>query len=549
MMVAEMPISEQTERDTAEWTRTESDRRAVANGCVFDLAAAERVRRFFEKYLRHSKGRWAGKPFVLEERQWRDIIAPLFGWKRADGTRRYRRAYIEIPKKNGKSTLSSGIELYLLVADGEEGPEVYSGANDRAQAGIVFNEAANMVRQSPRLTTMLEVIPSQKRIIYPTKYGFLQALSADVATKEGLNAHGIIFDELHAQPNRKMFDTLWYAGAARDQPLFVMITTAGHDRHSICWEQHEYAQGVLDDSRPDEEFFAYIAAADPKDDWTKEETWAKANPSYGVTIKPEEMAAACREAQNTPAKENSFRRYRLNQWTEQETRWLSLESWDACSEPVRSNLKGLHCTGGLDLAKVGDLTAFVLAFDDEDAVDLLPFFFIPEDVAKAKELKDKVPYRQWAREGFITLTPGNVTDYRAIRDKVNESRKLYKLDEVAFDPWNASHLAQEITDEDGFKGMIEFGQNIKNFNEPTQHLEKLVVSKKVRHSAHPILRWNAGNVTVKTDWSGNIRPVKPEHTSALRIDGIVATIMAVSRLLLKPKPKQSVYEKREVRFL
>jgi len=305
--------------------RTEADERAVAQGYVFRLAAAERVRTFFQRFLCHSKGEWAGQPFELLDWQWDDIVAPLFGWQRPDGTRRFRRGYIEVPKKNGKSCLFSGLSLYLLLADGEPGAEIYSAAVDRDQASIVFTEAANMVEASPHLASRLQVVRSTKRIVDHRSRSYYKALSADVPAKEGLNAHAILIDELHAQRNRDLWDTLRYAGASRRQPLHLAITTAGYDRHSICWEQHDYAKKVQDGTIQDLAFFSYICAAESDDDWTAPEVWRKANPSFGITLSAEQFAEDCQEAQQSPAKENSFRRYRLNQWTEQDVRWLSLE--------------------------------------------------------------------------------------------------------------------------------------------------------------------------------------------------------------------------------
>lgn len=524
-----------TDDTTSEWTRGPADEVAVAHGCYFDLDAAERVRKFFAKFLRHSKGEWAGQPFTLLDWQWEKIIAPLFGWKRPDGSRRFRKGYIEIPKKNGKSTISSGIALYMLAADGEAGAEVYCVAADRMQAGIVYTEAANMVDASPALSARIEQVRSIKRLVYPKERAWMQTLSSDVKTKEGLNIHGLIFDELHAQPNRELWDTLTYGGAARRQPLILSITTAGYDKHSICWEQHEYAANVLAGRIEDDAFFGFIAAADEDDDWTSPDTWRKANPSLGVTIKEAEMAAACLEAKNSPAKENAFRRYRLDQWTSQETRWLPMDKWDANNSPVDAEaLAGRTCTAGLDLAKTGDITALVLAFRDTDgAFDVLPFFWIPEERAAEREKRDRVPYSQWEKRGFITFTPGDSTDYRYIRQQIVEAFTEYDVTSMGFDPWNAQHLITELVEEDGIdiEKLRTFPQTLKFFNEPSQYLETLVRSNRIRHGGHPVLRSHAENVHVST-LNGNIRPVKPDHKDGKKIDGIVALIMALGRQIV-----------------
>ena len=509
-----------------EWVRTDADEKAVAQGYRFDMAAAERVREFFLRFLRHSKGDWANQPFELLDWQWEQVIAPLFGWLRPDGTRRYRRGYIEVPKKNGKSTLFSGLSLYLLTADGEPGAEVYSAAVDREQASIVFREAANMVEASSQLSAHLDVIRSTKRITFPRTRSFYRALSADVSAQEGLNAHAVLIDELHAQKTRTLWDTLRYAGASRRQPLQLAITTAGFDRHSICWEQHEYARQVLDGTVEDLSFFALIAAAAPEDDWTDPEVWRKANPSFDITIDAEQFAEDCREARESPAKENSFRRYRLNQWTEQETRWLSLEKWDACNEDP-GDLYGRVCYAGLDLSSTTDLSALALVFPGDDRFDVLMRFWVPEEGARQREHRDRVPYTQWIRQGQIQATPGEVIDYDRIRASINELGQDYAIQEIAIDRWNAMQLASE----DGFE-IVAFGQGYASMNWPTKKLEELVLGAKLAHGGHPVLRWMAGNVSIETDAAGNWKPSKKK--SRERIDGIVALIMAIARATSQP---------------
>jgi phage terminase large subunit-like protein len=384
------------------------------------------VRLFFRRFLRHSKGKgFAGKPFELLPWQWDQVIRPLFGWRRKDGTRRFRKAYIEIPKKNGKSTLCAGLALYLLTKDGEPGAEVYSAAADRDQASIVFNEAANMVDASPALAPRCDVGKAAKRIVYPSTRSIYRALSADVPTKEGLNIHGLIFDELHAQKTWDLWNTLKYGGIAREQWLRIAITTAGYDKASICWQQHDYAEQVLSGRVEDDEFFAYIAAADPDDDWKSPETWKKANPSYGVTIPADSFAADCKEAQQSPLVENTFKRYRLNIWTEQEVRWLQMDKWDACRGTVDlDSLVGQECFGGLDLSSTTDLSAFVLYFPESRAV--LPFFWLPADSLHWRAKQSKVRVEPWTPQ-HIELTPGNVIDYDVIRKRINGLSATYDI--------------------------------------------------------------------------------------------------------------------------
>jgi phage terminase large subunit-like protein len=525
-----------------EWVRCEADERAVSEGCWFDITAAERVRTFFRQFLRHSKGEWAGKPFELLDWQWQRIVAPLFGWMRADGTRRFRRGYIEVPKKNGKSTLFSGFSLYLLAGDREPGAEVYSAAVDRDQASIVYNEAANMVEFSPPLSSRLRVVRSTKRIAFHRTRSFYKALSADVPAKEGLNAHAVLVDELHAQKNRELWDTLRYAGASRRQPLNLAVTTAGFDRLSICWEQHEYAQHVLTGLIQDSAFFAFIAAAEPDDDWTDPEVWKKANPSFGITVNADQFAEDCKEAQESPAKENSFRRYRLNQWTEQDVRWLNMEKWDACAG-ITADLDGKSCCGGLDLSSTTGLSAFVLVFPaDDGSFDALVWFWVPEEGARRRERRDRVPYKQWIRDEYIEATPGEAIDYERIRAKIKELGKRYRIESIAIDRWNATQLATQL-DGDGYE-IAAFGQGYASMTWPTKKLEEVVLAGRLRHGGNPVLRWMAGNVSIEKDAADNWKPSKKK--SRERIDGIVALIMGLERATAY---QESVYNTRGPLFI
>ena len=483
---------------------------------------------FFGGWLRHSKGRFAGKPFELLPWQG-EMIAELFGWLRVDDdTRRYRVAYISTAKKSGKSTLLAGIGLYLLAMDGENGAEVYGAAADREQASVVYREMASMVRASPQLSRVLEVIDSRRTIAYRREASFYRVLSADAFRAEGLNIHGLLFDELHAQKDRRLWDALRYGGAARAQPLIASITTAGYDRNSICFEQYAYAQAVLRDWRHDPTFFPLIYEADEKDEWTSEETWPKANPSWGVTIKPEDFAVDCREAQLSNTKENSFKRYRLNMWTQQDTRWIKMDAWDSCASGPPAPLDGRECWCGLDLATTFDTSAFVAVFPAEDGTyDVLCRFWIPGDNAQEREKRDRVPYTVWANEpeNGLTMTDGNVTDYDFIRRDINEFAKKYNVRQIAIDRWNATQLSLQLQG-DGLE-VIGFGQGMGSMSSPSKQLEALVASGKIRHGGNPILAWMAGNASVKVDAAGNIKPVKPKHGAAERIDGLVALVMAL----------------------
>jgi phage terminase large subunit-like protein len=515
-------------------------------GYWYDERAALGAVRFFERVIRHTKGEWAGQPFALQPWQRGEVIEPLFGWKRTDGTRRYRRAYIEIPRKQGKSTISSGLALLLLLADAEPGAEIYSAAADKTQASIVFDQAKQFVEGSPLLSREVRVY--RNYLAVPKTNSIYRVLSADAFTKHGLNAHGIIFDELHAQPNRELWDVLATSMGARRQPLMVAITTAGYDRASICWEQHEHARQVLAGVVDDPEYFAFIAAADESDDWTSPATWYKANPSLGVTVSEDYLRGECNRAQVSPAHQNTFRRLYLNQWTQQENRWLDMRAWDACAAAL-PDLTGRPCYGGLDLASTTDVAAFVLAFpsvEEGEPLWLLPFFWIPQANLRERVLRDRVPYDAWARDGLVTATPGNVIDYGHIEAQIVRLAEQYDLREVAFDRWGAAQITQNLTGH-GLT-MVQMGQGFASMSAPSKELLRLVLSGAIGHGGNPVLRWMADNVTAEQDAAGNVKPSKAK--SRQRIDGIVAAIMALDRATRHdPEAGASVYEERGIRTL
>ncbi|MGB7194897.1 MAG: terminase TerL endonuclease subunit [Collimonas pratensis] len=508
----------QTNSSTKKRTRKKTD-----GEFWYDATAADRAVAFFEKCLTHTKGEWAGQPLVLSEWQAEKIIKPLFGWKRADGTRRYRTAYIQIPRKAGKSTLSAGIALYCLLADGEAGAEVYSAAADREQAAIVFEMAQQMADASAALRSRVR---SYKRsIVVQSTASSYKVLSADAYTKHGLNASCIIFDELHAQPNRELWDVLTTSTGARRQPLTVAITTAGYDRHSICYELYSHACKVRDGILIDDAFLPVVYEAEKEDDWQKPATWYKAHPGLGTSVREEYLAAECLKAQQMPAYENTFRRLMLNQWTEQATRWLAMDAWDKCAQAL-PDLTGMTCYAGLDLSTTTDISALVLAFGIGSTITLLPFFFVPEDGVKKRSERDRVPYDLWIKQGYIIATPGAVIDYDYIRAKLNALAEQYQIKEVAIDRWNAAQLSTQLSG-DGFE-MVGFGQGFASMSSPTKELEKRVLACEINHGGNPVLRWMASNVAVEMDAAGNTKPSKAKSTE--RIDGIVASVMAIGRL-------------------
>ena len=487
----------------------------------FDPKKAREAIWFFETQLTHTKGMFARKPFILAPWQ-RQIISDLFGTIKRNKTRQYSTAYVEVPKKNGKSELAAGIALFCLLVDGEEGAEVYSAAATRDQAGIVFRVAAQMVRNNPELAAACRVIPSTKTILLKDDpNSFYKAISADAGTQDGINPSCVVFDELHRQKNRDLWDVLTYGSDTRGQPLTFAITTAGILGESpVCEEQHSYAESILKGIFKDPTFYPVVYGLDDKEDWTFEGEpakgkrpatgWYKANPALGDFLPVDKVRAACEKAKRLPAEQNSFRRLRLNQWTSQETRWIPLAEWDACAEPFNPNeLVGKRCFAGLDLSTTRDITALSLLFPVDDEIFVIPHFWIPEDKLHERSVRDRVPYDLWVKQGLIHTTPGNIIDYSYIRKTVNDLGDIYQFVEVGHDPWNATQVALDLA-ADGFK-MIPIRQGFISMTAPSKELERLVMGRKLRHNGNPILRWMIDCASVAQDPAGNIKPVKPDR--------------------------------------
>lgn len=499
-----------------------SKKDANASGYWYDEAAAERAVAFFAECLTHTTGEWRGQPFVLADWQADRIVRPLFGWKRADGTRRYRTAFIAVPRKAGKTTLAAGLALYAAFADGEPGAQVINAAADREQARLCFDIARQMVEAEPELLSRADVF--KNAITLPEMGSSYRVLSSDAYTKHGLNCHYIGADELHCWPGRELWDTLVTSTGARRQPLTVVTTTAGYDRHSLCYELWEHARKVRDGIIEDPSFLPVLFAADEDDDWKDPAIWAKAHPGYGITVQRDYFEQECAKAQATPAYENSFRRLLLNQWTEQDSRWLAMDAWDGCRGEL-PELQGRECWAGLDLASTTDLSAFVLAFHVGDKLILKPHFWIPEDTIRERVRRDRVPYDQWVAQGLITATPGALTDYDYIRRDIGELAERYQLREVAFDRWNATQLTTQLAG-DGL-ALVGFGQGFASMAGPSRELERRIVGRELLHDGNPVLRWMVSNVTVEMDPAGNLKPSKAKSTE--RIDGVVAACMAIGR--------------------
>ena len=504
----------------------------------------------FIQCLSHTKGRWAGKPFYLMPWQER-IIRDVFGTLKANGYRQFNTAYIEIPKKNGKSELAAAVAILLLCGDFEDGAEIYGCAADRQQATIVFDVAAAMIENSPTLSKYCKVNKSSKRIIYLPRNSFYQVLSAEAYSKHGFNVHGVVFDELHAQQNRTLFDVMTKgSGDARTQPLFFLITTAGTDTHSICYEQHQKALDILAGRKHDPTFYPCIYGAADNDDWTDPEVWKRANPSLGETITIDKVEAACESAKQSPAEENVFRQLRLNQWVKQAVRWMQMAKWDACDFAVdEEELEGRICYGGLDLSSTTDITAFVLVFpprDEDEKYIILPYFWIPKENMELRVRRDHVPYDVWEKQGYLQTTEGNVVHYGYIERFIEQLGERFNINEIAFDRWGATQMVQNLEGM-GFT-VVPFGQGFKSMTPPTRELFKLTLERKVAHGGHPVLRWMMDNVVVRTDSSGNMKADKEKSTE--KIDGVIATFMALDRAIVNGNnPQTSVYDDHGIMFI
>ncbi|MDR1464724.1 MAG: terminase large subunit [Oscillospiraceae bacterium] len=520
----------------------------MAPGSYYDQLSAD-IACGFINCLTHPGGQWAGEPFVLLDWQ-EQLIRNVFGVRKATGYRQFRTTYTEIPKKQGKSELAAAVALLLTCADHEPRAEVYSCASDRGQASIVFDVAADMVDQCRELRRLIRPVLSQKKLIYKPLNSFYQVLSAEAYSKHGFNVHGVIFDELHALPDRKFFDVMTTgSGFSRTQPLYFIITTAGVDKTSVCWLQHQKAQAILDGRRSDPSFYPTIYAMPEEADWQDEANWRACNPSMGVTCQIDDYRTDYRNALTDPVLENQFKQLYLNVWVNNAVRWMPSADWRKCAFPVvPQRLEKRVCYGGLDLSSTTDLTAFVLVFppkdpeDEADKYQILPFFWIPEEQMQKRIKRDHVRYDEWVRDGFLMTTPGNAVDYTFIEHFIVELHKKYNIKEFAFDPWNSGMLVQKLENE-GMKA-FEFGQGYKSMSPATKNLERLILTQRIAHGGNPVLEWMMGNVYVEHDAAANIKPNKDK--SSEKIDGVVALVMALDRALVHQTRKKSVYETRGI---
>jgi phage terminase large subunit-like protein len=480
----------------------------------------------FINSLTHTKGAFAGQTFNLRPWQ-RRIVRQLFK-KRRDGRRQYRTCLLMLPRKNGKTELAAALALYGLLADGEAGAEVYSAAADKDQASLVFRVAAQMVRNNPELDQACYVVDSQKRIVHVPSGSMYRAISAEAYSKHGFNASMVVYDELHAAPNRELYDVLSTSMGARQQPLFLVISTAGYDRHSILWELYAHAQKVKENPALDPSFLPILYEAPIGADWTDEDVWYASNPALGDFRSLEDMRIHAARAKEIPAQENAFRRLYLNQWTEQAARWISMPAWDACRvvrDPTRLSRRRLYV--GMDLSQTQDLTALVGVLPDATGFDVICRCFIPQERIRERVRRDRVPYEDWVRADVITATPGPTIDKEALRSVLLHWQHQFDLQIIAYDPWNAIDFVQQLENQDGFS-VVPIRQTFAGLAAPTKSLERSILDRRLRHDGDPVLRWCVGNVAVESDAAGNLKPSKAVSTE--RIDAVVALIMAVDAM-------------------
>lgn len=528
----------------------------------FDEAAARHAIDF-NQFVCHSKGEWAGKVFDLES--WQSFIRwCIFGWKRrSDGTRRFREAYIEIARKNGKTTDGASLGNYCLIGDGESGAEVYAAATKRDQARIMHSEAMRMVKASPSLRKRIKT--GRDNLHIANSASKFEPLGADADTMDGLNASMILLDELHAHKTRAMVDVLETATGSRRQPLTVYFTTAGYNRASVCWQIRERVRQMLTGTAPDDELFGIIYTLDKKYDWPElltaeearsgkkgqvedshedERNWIKANPNLGISVKLDDVRRQFRKTKVDIGALQAFNRYKMNVWSSQVLRWMPMEAWDNSAGPgpiLSGALEGLECCAGLDLSARNDLCALVLVFPfrNEEIFKVLPFFWIPRERMLEKVKRDHVHYDVWEQRKLITVTDGNVVDYDMVIETLCDCRDRFNLREIAFDRWGMDRIVQELARKDFVVSaekeaqgcrIIPFGTGFQSMSEPMKELMNLTLERKLHHGGHPVLRWNADNVVADTNPSEGIKPNKEKSTQ--RIDGIVAEIMALGRATL-----------------
>lgn len=515
-------------------------KRALDCGFYLDTKAGEKAINFIQK-LKHTKGKWAGKFLLLEPWQ-KFIVFNLFAWRKADGTRRFRYAYVEVARKNGKTALAAGIALYMLFAEKEPRAEVYSVATVKDQAKLCFNDSVAIVKQTS-LSQRMRVF--RDSILYEQLGAYFKPLSSDDGIHDGYSPYCVIVDEYHAHKDNGMLDVMRSGMAARTQPLVFIITTAGFNKNYPCYAYRQNAKNVMNGIVEDDSLFAIIFEMDAEDDWTDPQCWAKANPNLGISVDYEYLAGEVKDAQNRPEAVRGVKTKNLNMWVDAETTWILDEMWQKCSGSLTlADVEGCKCWGGLDLSNISDITAFVLLFEIEDKLALVPKFWIPEDKLQEKIAKENVGFAEWVQKGYVTVTPGNILDYDFVKADIMNLAEKYDVSSIAYDRWNSSQTIIQLQDE-GLE-MSPFGQGYGSMSAPSKEFEKMVLAGKIEHFGNPVLRWMLASTAIQTDPAGNIKPDK--RKSSQKIDGIVASIMALGEMMTaKAKEEKNPYQSRGMR--
>lgn len=515
-------------------------------GMYFDPEAGMRVVQFF-KFLRHGKGRqFAGKPFELTDWQAFKLYVQ-YGWKRTNGRRRFRQSYLDVGRKNGKTTYAGGEALYNFIADGEVAAEIYTVATTYPQASICFNETKLILKNSPQVKSKLEVWSGA--ITQQSNGSTFKPLHSKSDNLDGLNPSFAIIDEFHAHPDNSMFEIIDSGMGSRIMPMLSIITTAGYNKQGPCYRFRDVAIKVLQGILEQDDLFAMIFSMDKEDDWEDEKMWRKSNPNLDISFEIAYLQDRYKAAKNDPSKLTGFKTKNLNLWVDAETVWLPDDQWQQCDFGIK-DLTNQSCTGGLDLSSTRDLSSLCLDFQLPDGTDAFIWkFWMPEDNIAERVNKDKVPYDMWIKQGYITTTPGNVTDYDFIKADIIKLREQYKIKSIAYDRWNSSQLIINLTDE-GLK-MLPFGQGYGSMSAPTKEIERIVYTNKLNHMGNPVMRWMISNVAISRDPAGNIKVDKAKAVE--KVDGVVAMVMAKGQQMTPDKDNKpdinEIYKERGIRSL
>ncbi|MCC6797730.1 MAG: terminase large subunit [Candidatus Hydrogenedentes bacterium] len=528
------------------WLRNWGDVEATLAGCWMDEPAGRNVANFYS-LLRHFEGELAGQPFMLSDWQSFDITIPVFGWKRPNATRRFRQAYVEIPKKQGKTTWAAGTQAYMLVGDGEEGAENYTAATDREQSGVMYRAFYEMARSSPSLSKILEFVPSRYRIVYHPTASFYRSMSSKSSSAHGLKPYFIGLDETHVFPNPELYDALLYGGRARRQPLVMSFTTAGvYDPTSLGWRLHEQAERVRNgEAYTDWSFFAYVCGLtkDEEPEWHTPAMCVKTNPSVGITFQVEDDQEVIKRIESDPAEESNSKRLLRNIWTAQMHAWMPMGEWDACAgEYTEDDLADLVCYGGLDLSQSQDITAFVLWFPPQAGCEkhqMLCRFWVPEEQVAKFDVEYSGMYSVWIKQGHLRTTPGRNIDQEYIRAEINALREKHAIRTIGYDKAFAGKLATDLETTDGFD-VGPFQQGAGAMNEPVTGIMRLVLDRALEHPNNPVLNWHISNCQAAKDGGGRTYLVKNSKGGRgkaqvhFKIDGVHAMCMGYGTSLLDP---------------